>query len=56
MPPTGRGKTGALHRWLNTNKRSVVVDWRTDPERLRPLLDGANILLTSVPTSQWASS
>ena len=50
------GQDGALHRWLNTNKRSVVVDWRTDLERLRPLLDGADILLTSVPTSQWATA
>ena len=40
---------GALHRWLNNSKRSAVVDWRRDASPLGPLLDGADIVLSSVP-------
>ncbi|MEE9277484.1 MAG: CoA transferase, partial [Dehalococcoidia bacterium] len=40
-----------LHRWLNNGKRSVVVGWRRDAAELRPLLDGADVVLSAVPVT-----
>ena len=40
---------GALHRWLNNNKRSLVLDWRNDAAALAPLLSAAGIVLSAVP-------
>ena len=40
---------GALHRWLQANKRSVVVDWRREVGALQPLLDGADVVISAAP-------
>ncbi len=42
---------GVLHRWLHNSKRSVVLDWRDSVESLDSLLDGADIVISAVPTA-----
>ena len=42
---------GALHRWLHNSKRSVVLDWRRSLEPIQTLLDGADIVISAVPTT-----
>jgi crotonobetainyl-CoA:carnitine CoA-transferase CaiB-like acyl-CoA transferase len=46
-----RHESSALHRWLSTNKRSVVLDTRRDADRgiLRQLVSSTDVLLTSEP-------
>ena len=49
--PDAPGADGQLHRWLNNNKRSVVIDWRRDAASLSPLLDGAHVAISAVPAA-----
>ncbi len=59
VPPTGSGgeaADGVLHRWINNSKRSLVLDWHTDPTALTPLLDGADIVISAVPSPAASAS
>lgn len=42
---------GALHRWLNNNKRSLVLPRRDDAAALTPLLDRADVVISAVPVT-----
>jgi len=47
--PDAPGADGTLHRWINSSKRSVVVDWERSVDALVPLIDGADVVITAVP-------
>ena len=47
---------GALHRWINNSKRSVVQDWVNDPQGLNQFLDAADVVLSALPARDTAAS
>ncbi|MFN0145317.1 MAG: CoA transferase [Dehalococcoidia bacterium] len=49
--PGAPGADGALHRWIDSSKRSVVVDWERSVASLVPLLDGADVVISAVPST-----
>jgi len=51
IPDTAEGTDGVLHRWINNSKRSLILDWRADPDGLDVLLDGADVVISAVPFS-----